>query len=55
MMGIGTGTEQWDLNGECSKCRRQEYCHKTCKRHKERVTNIIKSHIYKTFIDLMMK
>ena len=25
-------TDQWLLNGECSKCRRQPYCKTTCTR-----------------------
>ena len=23
-------TEQWQLNGDCSKCRRQPFCTKNC-------------------------
>ena len=23
-------TDQWKLNGDCSKCRRQEFCRKNC-------------------------
>ena len=23
-------TDQWKLNGDCSKCRRQAFCRKTC-------------------------
>lgn len=26
-------TEQWLLNGECSKCRRQNYCSKPCTKY----------------------
>lgn len=32
-------TEQWQLNGDCNKCRRAEYCRKSCtarKRSSER-------------------
>lgn len=24
------GTEQWKLNGDCDKCRRSEFCRKSC-------------------------
>ena len=27
-------TEQWKLGGDCSKCRRQNYCSKPCTRCK---------------------
>lgn len=26
--------DQWLLDGICSKCRRQKFCSKPCKRHK---------------------
>lgn len=29
-------TEQWLLNGDCSKCRRKNYCSKECTRYKRR-------------------
>lgn len=29
-------TEQWLLNGDCSKCRRKNYCSKGCTRYKRR-------------------
>lgn len=27
-------SDQWLLNGECNKCRRQSYCSKPCTRNK---------------------
>ena len=29
--------EQWKLNGNCEKCRRNNYCSKTCTRHNRRI------------------
>lgn len=29
-------TEQWKLSGNCSKCRRKNYCSKGCMRYKRR-------------------
>lgn len=26
--------EQWNLSGDCNKCRRQKYCNTHCKAHK---------------------
>lgn len=34
-------TEQWYLNGECNKCRRERYCTKECKAKKRRIENVI--------------
>lgn len=28
--------EQWRLNGDCSKCRREKYCSTTCTHYKRR-------------------
>lgn len=28
-------TEQWELNGDCSLCRRKNYCSKPCKKAKQ--------------------
>lgn len=35
--------EQWLLNGDCSKCRREKYCHKPCTRHKRETKAMIHS------------
>ena len=29
--------EQWMLNGNCEKCRRNNYCSKPCTRHDRRI------------------
>jgi hypothetical protein len=29
--------EQWKLNGNCEKCRRNNYCSKPCTHHKRRI------------------
>ena len=29
--------EQWRLNGNCEKCRKNNYCSKTCTRHDRRI------------------
>lgn len=29
--------EQWKLGGDCNKCRRKEYCNKSCTANKKRV------------------
>lgn len=39
-------TEQWKLQGDCSKCRRKEYCRKQCSAAKKEVENTIKRAIY---------
>lgn len=31
---MAESNEQWLLNGNCNKCRRQKYCSKGCKRNK---------------------
>ena len=35
--------EQWLLNGECNKCRRQNYCSKPCTRNKRETEMFVKS------------
>lgn len=34
-------TEQWLLDGDCSKCRRAEYCSKQCMKNKQSVKNYV--------------
>lgn len=29
-------TEQWELDGDCSKCKRIKYCSKPCTKNKRR-------------------
>lgn len=37
-----TNSEQWKLEGDCSLCRRKDYCKTDCKAHKEYINKIIK-------------
>lgn len=45
--------EQWKLDGNCAKCKRQRYCTKGCKRNKEakeqEISNVLMSAIAKHF------
>ena len=34
-MGIES-SDQWNLDGDCDKCRRNKYCGSTCKAHREK-------------------
>lgn len=34
-------SDQWKLEGECSKCRRANYCSKDCSAVKKRKTKIV--------------
>ena len=36
-------TEQWELNGDCSKCRREKYCSKPCTKNKRRTQTVLHS------------
>lgn len=38
--------EQWELNGDCSKCRRKNYCSKPCTRHKRKTTAMVQGMIF---------
>ena len=41
-------TEQWKLNGDCDKCRRSEFCRKSCtakKKTKARLMQKVKEEI----------
>lgn len=44
--------EQWNLSGDCNKCRRQKYCNTHCKAHKrtekDEVERLILSEFAKT-------
>lgn len=41
--------EQWKLNGDCSKCRRENYCSKPCSANKKSVDLMIMSAINEKF------
>lgn len=43
--------EQWKLSGNCEKCRRNNYCSKSCTRHNRR----IKSEFNGLVADMMNK
>lgn len=36
-------TEQWLLSGDCSKCRREKYCSKQCRKAASRERRILYS------------
>lgn len=42
--------EQWLKEGDCNKCRRQNYCSKPCTRNKRR-TNTIVSSLVASYMD----
>lgn len=44
--------EQWLLDGDCSKCRKNNYCSKPCTRHKRMINFRIKSLIFHTINDM---
>lgn len=35
-------TEQWKLNGNCNKCRRAEFCHKSCTARKKATERLLR-------------
>ena len=50
-MGNIPTSEQWKLKGECSKCRRANYCSKDCSAVKKRKTKIAQQ----AYFDFMEK
>lgn len=44
--------EQWLLNGECNKCRRQSYCSKPCTRNKRRTEAMMHSLVSSTLNEM---
>ena len=34
---VNNKSNQWELEGKCSQCRREKYCSKPCTRHSRRV------------------
>ena len=38
-------TEQWMLNGDCTKCRRDAYCSKPCTMRKRKLEEFIRRQI----------
>ena len=45
-------SEQWLLNGECNKCRRQSYCSKSCTRSKRKTEAMVKSFVASQFNEM---
>lgn len=39
--------EQWRTGGDCTLCRRQNYCTKQCKQNKQKIEREIKSLLWK--------
>ena len=39
-------TQQWELDGICSKCRRASYCSKACREDKRLLAGDIRAHIF---------
>lgn len=39
--------EQWHLNGNCEKCRKQNYCSKPCTAKKRRENYMLKNAVLK--------
>lgn len=46
--------EQWKLNGDCSKCRRRDYCSKPCTKHNQRATQMIHDFVAKKIIETLV-
>ena len=40
--------DQWEKNGDCSKCRKQAYCSKSCKARNNYIDAKIRDSIRKT-------
>lgn len=43
-------SNQWQLHGDCSKCRRQKFCHKACKARKNSVSGSIATYVAKSMM-----
>lgn len=43
--------EQWKTGGDCTLCRRQNYCTKKCKQHKQKIDREINTLIYERMPD----
>lgn len=44
-----TETEQWKLDGDCDKCRKQKYCSKSCKTNEHHVYTEIRAAVKSAF------
>lgn len=41
--------EGWLTDGKCDGCRRREYCKKECRAHRERMREMIASHVASSY------
>lgn len=46
-------TEQWNLLGECTKCRKEKYCSKPCKAHKKNVQRKVMNAVAGSIINVL--
>lgn len=53
MSNIEMQNEQWKLNGDCSKCRRRDYCTKPCTKCKTRNSRIMTSFVVSKMLEVM--
>ena len=44
-------TNQWELNGECAKCRRRNWCHRDCTAKRKIDQALIQQTANKVFTD----
>lgn len=48
-------SDRWLIDGDCTKCRREKYCNKPCKKHTRRTKADIMNYIYeKTMLGVAM-
>lgn len=47
-------TDQWKLDGHCSKCRRELYCNKKCSALKKRQMQMITKGTHQTLLEPVM-
>lgn len=48
-------SEQWNLDGKCSICRRKNYCSKPCTRAKRARESFIRGAFGKAMLDVLMR
>jgi hypothetical protein len=48
-------TDRWLIDGDCSKCRRKNYCHTTCKKCKQRMYVVASKTLYEHMYREMSK
>ena len=45
-------SDRWLIDGDCSKCRRKNYCNKSCKKNKQRIQMNMQMIAYNSFSSL---